>query len=162
MTITLAAYEKKALSTAVDADQVARVLTPEVTGILKRFVELARSIDNYKKAMFYGRDIELYPEPSTPMPRGGVNNDTIHGIFGIAGEAGELVEVLLSGFNGVDIKDAVKDEQGDLLWYNVMLSRGNDVPLGQVLEGNIEKLEKRWAKAKAEGKTDFKEEGSTT
>lgn len=151
--LTLRQYEVNAHSTIANStqDHLDTVLTEELVGILRRFVALARSIDNYKKAAFYGRNIETFPEVRVPMDRKGLPFQLIHGVLGLAGESGEVVEILVKVLDGeLSYEDAVpllKEELGDNLWYLTVGAKAADPEGGIEAVGafNNEKLAARWA-----------------
>ena len=69
-------------------------------------------------------------------------------VMGIAGESGELVELLKKHrYQGHPLDlDELRNEAGDILWYLALLCDGMDTEMGQVAEENIEKLEERYPK----------------
>jgi NTP pyrophosphatase (non-canonical NTP hydrolase) len=73
----------------------------------------------------------------------------IHAALGIGGEAGEVVD-LVKKYCGGRIEDraelisALKEEVGDLLWYVALLLSNTDLTLGEVLDANVAKLDKRY------------------
>jgi len=162
--LTLREYEDNAHKTISNStsDYLEQVLTAELVGILRRFVDLSRSIDNYKKAAFYGRNIETFPQPLKPMDRKGIPFQLFHGVLGMAGESGEVVELLLNVLEGrMTMEEAtplLKAELGDNLWYLTVGARAVDAEGGleAVAVGNNKKLEDRWGDKIEAGKTDFK------
>jgi len=70
----------------------------------------------------------------------------IHMSLGVAGEAGELVDVIKKyvAYNRELDKDSVIKEMGDLEFYLEGLRQGLDITREQVLNANIEKLSKRY------------------
>lgn len=160
MSKTFNAYSKKAHETLSTGDFLDRVLTEELLSNLRVFVGLARTIDNYKKAAFYGRNIDSYPQPTQVTDRKDIDLNTFHGLLGVAGEAGEVIEVLLDRLDGkisdTEFQELLKGEGGDLLWYLTVGLEGSDIKLEDAATANNDKLASRWEKAKAEGKTDFK------
>ena len=72
--------------------------------------------------------------------------ETIHGIIGVAGEAGELLDALKkSMFYGHDLDLVnVKEELGDLLWYIAAIIRSEDWTFEDVMAENIAKLKIRY------------------
>ncbi len=66
--------------------------------------------------------------------------------MGLAGEAGEVCDYLKKVvFHGHQLdKDKVCDELGDVLWYLANLADIIDIPLSEVAEKNIKKLQKRY------------------
>lgn len=162
--MNIATYDKNAHKTIANStqDHLDKVMTAEFISILRRFVELARTIDTYKKAAFYGRNIETFPNPG-PIDqikikeyRDRVPFQFIHGILGIAGESGEVVELLLKALEGEEITEDAKEELGDVLWYLTVAARANETPLADVAKFNNEKLFARWGEDTK--KQDFKEE----
>ena len=69
-----------------------------------------------------------------------------NGCLGLAGEAGECCDLLKkhSFQDGRDIKDAMIDELGDVLWYVAETATAMGIWLDQIAEHNIEKLKKRY------------------
>ena len=70
----------------------------------------------------------------------------INGVMGLCGEAGEAIDLVkkhLHQGHALDREKLVK-ELGDVAWYLAETAYALDVPLDDVLEGNIEKLKKRY------------------
>lgn len=66
--------------------------------------------------------------------------------MGLCSEAGELAGMLKQHFyqgHEFDMEN-YKEEIGDCLWYLANLCNAKDILLSDCLEGNIEKLEKRY------------------
>lgn len=158
--LTMKQYEENAHSTVTSTIDLApnldKIVTPELIGLLVRYVALARSIDTYKKAVFYGRDIDNFPNVAIPLDRRGVDDQIIHGVLGIAGEAGEVVELLIEALESGQLSEKFTEELGDVLWYLTIASRAAGSSLETVGADNNKKLKDRWEKALADGKTDFK------
>ncbi|MBQ3441184.1 nucleoside triphosphate pyrophosphohydrolase family protein [Candidatus Saccharibacteria bacterium] len=81
-------------------------------------------------------------------------------VMGLAGEAGEVVDKfkkILRDKNG-EISDQDKEnivkELGDVLWYVASIARYMEVPLSEVAEKNIEKLEGRLKRGTVHGAGD--------
>lgn len=81
-------------------------------------------------------------------------------VLGLTGEAGEVAEKfkkIIRDKNGViskEDKDAIKKELGDVLWYTATISRYLDIPLSEVANTNLEKLESRQKRSKLHGEGD--------
>jgi NTP pyrophosphatase (non-canonical NTP hydrolase) len=121
---------------------------------INRSIADLERLDAYKKALFYGK----------PMPSGYYSDeaskftpacapadaDFMHGVLGIATEAGELLELLrrwrwpLSSDPALDRRTAIKEELGDLFWYIAMLCRWAQLDFETVMRSNIEKLKARY------------------
>lgn len=75
-----------------------------------------------------------------------VRNQTVHGIMGLATEAGECLDALKkSMFYGTDF-DLVnlKEEVGDVMWYVAQICRSEGWDLEEVMQENIDKLKLRY------------------
>ena len=66
--------------------------------------------------------------------------------MGLAGEAGELVDLLKKDlFQGQPATfHEIESEAGDVLWYLANLCRVNGIDLQRVAENNLVKLQKRY------------------
>lgn len=71
---------------------------------------------------------------------------TIKASLGLAGEAGETVELIKKAwFHGRELdREKLKKELGDVLWYVAALARAQGLTLREVAEGNIAKLDERY------------------
>ena len=70
----------------------------------------------------------------------------MNGMLGLAGEAGECCDLVKKhNFqDGRNIKDALKDELGDVLWYVSEAASALGLALEEVAQHNIEKLKRRY------------------
>lgn len=73
-------------------------------------------------------------------------NNVAISALGLAGEAGEVVDLLKKHLgHGHDLdKMKLAKELGDVLWYVSDLARQFDLSLDDIAVGNIEKLKKRY------------------
>ncbi len=70
----------------------------------------------------------------------------INGVMGLCGESGEAIDIVkkwLAQGHGLD-RTALIKELGDIAWYLAETATALDVDLQTVLEGNIDKLKKRY------------------
>lgn len=78
-----------------------------------------------------------------------LGKDYIYLTLGLSGEAGEVagkIKKVLRDKNGIinnETKEELTKELGDVLWYLARLSAEIKVPLNEIAEKNIEKLESR-------------------
>jgi NTP pyrophosphatase (non-canonical NTP hydrolase) len=66
--------------------------------------------------------------------------------IGLAGEAGEVAEHIKKGIfhrHGID-ETKLKKEIGDVLWYTAALCTTLGLDLSEIMQGNIDKLKKRY------------------
>lgn len=73
-------------------------------------------------------------------------------VLGLVGEVGEVVEHIKKDRRPGDrrkplSREKLIDEGGDVLWYLTRLFGENNIPLGEVMAYNVNKLEKRHAEA---------------
>lgn len=70
----------------------------------------------------------------------------INGVMGLCGEAGEAIDIVkkhLAQGHALD-REALIKELGDVAWYLAETAYALDVPLDDVLRGNIDKLRARY------------------
>lgn len=84
----------------------------------------------------------------------------VYPALGLAGEAGEIANKLkkiirdAGGQVSPDVKETIKDELGDVLWYVSQLARELDLGLNEIAQANIAKLSSRRARGKISGSGD--------
>ena len=70
----------------------------------------------------------------------------INGVMGLCGESGEAIDIVkrhLAQGHELD-KEKLKKELGDVAWYLAETAYALDISLEEVLQGNIDKLKKRY------------------
>ncbi|MBQ7363794.1 MAG: nucleoside triphosphate pyrophosphohydrolase family protein [Clostridia bacterium] len=70
----------------------------------------------------------------------------INAVMGLCGESGEVIDIVkkhLAQGHELDVLK-IKKELGDVAWYLAECAYALDIPLSEVLEGNIEKLKERY------------------
>lgn len=70
----------------------------------------------------------------------------VNAVMGLCGESGECVDLVKKHlFQGHPLdKDKLVKELGDVAWYLAEAATALDVPLEAVLQGNLDKLHKRY------------------
>ncbi len=133
------------------------------TKALNGAIEALAQLDKVKKTIFYGRDNNLNPAEEQrdisdlPMMlvasnagiEGGFTleeaENYIHGVIGIATEAGELLEAMRDAINGNALDRVnVKEEIGDVKWYAAILAKVARFMWGDDERVNIAKLRARF------------------
>jgi NTP pyrophosphatase (non-canonical NTP hydrolase) len=124
----------------------------ELIAALSNTIKDLQRLDRLKKALFYGKELNdflrkdranffhLYEEL---IP---ADVQTIHGIIGLATEAGELLEALLNSLltdKPLDMVN-VKEELGDCMWYMAAIAQKNHFNFEQIQNTNIAKLRARF------------------
>mgnify|MGYP000843709775 FL=1 len=126
---------------------------------LQEAISALQQLDRYKKFFFYGKK----PDPAymtfTDCAECSVRDippildkydhkgrNLLHGILGMATEAGELLEALQTSIKNKTPMDAVNvsEEIGDSFWYAAMLLRVAGKDFASVQEQNIAKLRARF------------------
>ena len=82
----------------------------------------------------------------TLNPELGRKDVLINGVMGLCGESGEVIDIVkkhLAQGHELDREKLIK-ELGDVAWYLAETAYALDVDLETVLEGNIDKLRKRY------------------
>ena len=70
----------------------------------------------------------------------------INGVMGLCGESGEAIDIVkkwLAQGHQLD-REKLAKELGDVAWYLAETAYALDIPLEDILRGNIEKLAKRY------------------
>ena len=70
----------------------------------------------------------------------------INGVMGLCGESGEAIDIVkkwLAQGHELD-KERLAKELGDIAWYLAETAYALDIPLEKILQGNIDKLKKRY------------------
>ena len=71
---------------------------------------------------------------------------TIWNAIGLAGEAGEVADLVKKGIfhrHGLDMRK-IQDELGDVIWYVAAMCTTLGFDLGMIMQTNIEKLKVRY------------------
>ena len=70
----------------------------------------------------------------------------INGVMGLCGESGEVIDIVKKHHaQGHELdKEKIIEELGDVCWYIAEIAYVLDVKLEDILQGNIEKLSKRY------------------
>lgn len=150
-------YIEEANVTMSDNFHFEKVSQELFVDVLDSAIEALNDLDQIKKALFYGRDMN---ESLTFAEQGVRNNDIqihglhpdpqagmrlLHGIIGIATEAGEMLEALRQGIEGgvFDLTN-VAEEVGDNQWYAAAILRALKTNFESVQRTNIAKLRARF------------------
>jgi NTP pyrophosphatase (non-canonical NTP hydrolase) len=97
------------------------------------------------------RKTALYPE---------VGKNFVYPTLGLSGEAGEVAEKIkkiIRDKNGIvddEVREKIKKELGDVLWYVSQLATELNLQLDDIAESNIEKLYSRLERGKIKGDGD--------
>lgn len=106
---------------------------------------------NFKEYQERAKDTALYPK---------VGDNYIYPALGLAGEAGEItnkIKKIERDHGGVvddEVREAVKKELGDLLWYIAQLSTELGIDMDTVATENIAKLADRKTRGVLHGSGD--------
>ena len=70
----------------------------------------------------------------------------INGVMGLCGESGEAIDIVKKHLHqGHELdREKLAKELGDIAWYLAETAWALDIPLEEILEGNINKLKKRF------------------
>lgn len=130
----------------------------ELLGALQAFSIAAARLDEIKKRLFYGRNVEAMPMfvpeesiESGEMPWTSAEETIAHAIIGVGTEAGELADGLIAALinkfggqpTGFDLVN-LGEEGGDVLWYLAALAQGTEISIDGMMRANIAKLRKRY------------------
>ena len=82
----------------------------------------------------------------TLNPALGKKDVLINSVMGLCGEAGEAIDIVkkwLAQGHTLD-KEHLAKELGDIAWYLAEAATALDLSLGDILQANLDKLEKRY------------------
>jgi NTP pyrophosphatase (non-canonical NTP hydrolase) len=102
-------------------------------------------------------DMTKYQEQAatTSQPQG---DAILHAVFGLVAEAGEVATLYQKyhrgDFDYVELERKLKGELGDVLWYLTEVCTRHQWWLGDIAQGNLDKLASRAARGKIEGAGD--------
>ena len=70
----------------------------------------------------------------------------INAVMGLCGESGEAIDIVKKHLHqGHELdKEKLQKELGDIAWYLAEAAYALDIPLDEILEGNIAKLKERY------------------
>ena len=83
--------------------------------------------------------------------------EKVLGLVGEAGETADKIKKLIRDKDGVvsdEDRTVISKELGDTLWYLASIARYLNVPLSEVAQGNLDKLESRFERNKLHGEGD--------
>ena len=82
----------------------------------------------------------------TNRPEAKQEQNLINGCLGLAGEAGEVCDIVKKYmFQGHNLEtQKIIDELSDVLWYVALTAQGIGCDLDSIMEHNINKLKKRY------------------
>ena len=109
------------------------------------FINAANRLDKIKKSLFYGKENAFAwriadGENGCQGFDDALKQDILHGILGIATEAGELVEALNGKFDPTNIMEEV----GDVMWYQAIICNALGTNFSNTQVQNIAKLRSRF------------------
>lgn len=107
------------------------------------------NIDDYQKQAL-----------TTVLSTGDSFKDLLHWVLGLNGEAGEVAEKLKKIIRDKDSVVSEEDkielakELGDVLWYLAVFAHDLGVPLSEIAQANLDKLQSRKVRGKLGGSGD--------
>ena len=96
------------------------------------------------------RDFVALSDRLVALDESGINIERLlTGAVGLSAEAGELMEIVKKLiFQGKPVNDEtifhMKREMGDVMWYIMQVLMALDTPIEEIVEMNVEKLQKRY------------------
>lgn len=138
-------YEAEAAQTKSDQFHGDLVPIRILNERLVAFIKAANDLDKVKKSLFYGKENAFgwrisEVENDCSGFDDTLKQDILHGVLGIATEAGELVEALNGKFDPVN----VMEEVGDVMWYQAIICIALKTNLATIKAQNIAKLRTRF------------------
>jgi NTP pyrophosphatase (non-canonical NTP hydrolase) len=123
-----------------------------------------QKLDDYQTAALKYDTFEGYKDGKMKYSRDGIMIATepglIEKVMGLPGEAGEAADKFKkiirdkSGIISLSDRDEIAKELGDVMWYVAMVAEYLEIPLSDVANMNIDKLESRYKRNKIHGEGD--------
>ena len=84
----------------------------------------------------------------------------INGVMGLCGESGEAIDIVKKHLHqGHELdKEKLAKELGDIAWYLAETAWALDIPLEDILQGNIDKLRRRFPEGFSTDRSVMREE----
>lgn len=111
----------------------------------KRYAEFVDAVTSDES-----KDFVALSERLVALDRQGINIERLlTGAVGLSAEAGELIEIVKKLiFQGKPVNEEnifhMKRELGDVMWYVMQVLMALDVSIEEIIEMNVEKLQKRF------------------
>lgn len=151
-------YVKSALRTLSNQFHDEIIGCDELIASMKSVIGKSQNLDLIKKALFYGKEppaVCYFPKAelssvkykkAIPALHHDQGENILHGVIGIATEAGELLEPIVESMQTGKSLDRVniKEELGDLLWYIAIICYATGLSFEEIMETNIDKLKLRF------------------
>lgn len=131
----------KTKSLQYHGDKVSKTFVNET---LVRVLDDLADLDAIKKKLFYNKGQDVTGDPLSDYTQKEL--DVMHGIIGIATEAGELLEQLFAFLFYNDEFDEVniKEELGDIFWYQALLAKNLGFTFEEIQDTVLKKLKHRY------------------
>ena len=155
-------YMKEAARTASGGNFHGEMIEgADFSAVCNRAISTLNELDGIKKTLFYGRNVGFHVRNDAPtvssLPAwlsGGTGSaiskqqaiEIVHGVIGIATEAGELLDMLMDAVNengAIDVVN-IREEIGDVFWYAALLLNAVGSDFEEAQRRNIEKLRHRF------------------
>lgn len=143
-------YIEQAIRTRSNEFYGELVSVQKLSSVIDHISYHCNELDRIKKAIFYGKSSGApIVGPTMKDYRDSVGMTThgehfMHGIIGIATEAGELLDAWNNADEaGVDYTN-VREELGDVLWYIAITAESLGTSIEEIMERNIAKLRVRF------------------
>lgn len=137
-------YIDEAHQTLSNSFHLDKISCHQLSDAMAYFIHAGEKLDTIKKTLFYGKGetVRVLGDLSANY----FDPDIIHGIIGIATEAGELIEALFKAMFEGQTFDMVNmgEECGDIMWYQAILARKAGVTFEDWQAVNIAKLRARF------------------
>lgn len=128
-----------------------RNIQRELFSVLTRFSKTGDDLDFFKKFIFYGknkRDLSFIDKSSEFSENLNLSEEDIrliHAVLGIATEAQEMIDQIMNLWLKKPLdKINLVEENGDLFWYQAIMSNVTNISFDDLMEKNIAKLRARY------------------
>lgn len=109
-------------------------------------IDLLKYLEHLKQVAEDGITANDYQRAAMRTAGDDTENYLLNGVMGLCGEAGEVIDIVKKHlFQGHELdKKQLALECGDCAWYLALIASATDMPFGEVLQMNIDKLKERF------------------
>lgn len=127
-------------------DNVTLTTTQRIEHAEEEAIDLLKYLEHLKQVSNDGITANDYQRAALRTANGDKCRRLLNGALGLCGESGEVADLVKKHeFQGHDLdKKRIAEELGDVAWYLAVVAYAIGYNLGDIFQGNVDKLKKRY------------------